>query len=115
MSTFEWLGIEKGNDWGSVYYAYAGKGLNKWGTASADCGLVLEAGRTVMVMWPDGFVSQARLAAKDYQEEVMDHGKSYMANSKLYGVEVDNHGTVMWTEITALKFPSDAFQVRGRP
>ncbi len=95
--------IEAGNDWGAVYYAYAGKALDKDGKAGRERGLKLKEGASVKVEWPSGKVTTEKLVRKPFTASVSDHGHSTSFETAHWGVDAAVHGVKVFVDLCTLK------------
>lgn len=99
----EYVSIEVGNDWGVVYYAYAGQSLTCDGFADRKLGLKLREGHAMQVMFPDGTTSTSRLSARKQYSTVSDHGKHSDVAYTEYGFEGSYLGVPVWIPLEAVK------------
>ena len=97
-----WVKLEKGDDWGSVYYALPGERL-KGGGACVSNGVKLRFGDQYSVRFPDGYVGSCYMGTMAQSGSVSDHGHSYAVASKRFGVFVNFHGIALWVEVNEVE------------
>lgn len=97
-----WIKLEQGNDWGTVYYTLPGKRLTN-GVADRRYGIPLKAGMELDVRTPDGQEGKLTLVRYEEQTSVSDHGKSYGCTQEYYGFNLSAMGVEVFVPITALE------------
>lgn len=83
----DWFALERGNDWGSVYFARRRLTPPRYpgdtGAADSARRYRLEAGEQVRARLKSGRELEGRIVFKTHRESVGDHGHSYDATSNL--------------------------------
>ncbi|AKU97014.1 hypothetical protein AKJ09_03678 [Labilithrix luteola] len=99
-----WVRLERGNDWGSIYFALPGQRLNAHGQASAKTqGLPFFEGDEYRVRWPSGEETTESVTFGHYSERVSDHGNSYEVGSMLPGFQLRARGVSWFVPIDAVE------------
>lgn len=98
----EWVKLEKGNDWGSTFYALPGV-LIRGGTHGASDGVKLDPKRRYSVRFSDGHVVECSLRTMTAQGTVGDHGHTYHFTNERIGAVVEFHGLNLWVEVNEIE------------
>lgn len=96
-----WVKLEKGNDWGRVYYAPAGKVLTRGGFATTRNGV--------------GFPPRIRVRFNDGHEETVStvtksescHVERDTVRYNLYGFTIEYHGVKGWVDFEDVEVASE--------
>lgn len=92
--------LEKGNDWGQIYFVRKGKKLNERGYADAGLGYDFQKDAEQRFLWGDGSEGQGRIDFEIYSEEVNDMGHVSQVKSKIPVIMVRHKMTLVRLEIT---------------
>lgn len=103
-----WVNIQKGDNWGHVFYTYKGELLSGCGTNAMENALQLEDGDGVRVRFPDGSTTKLPLKARTKRARVYDHGNEYGVTSDRFGVVVKVRGCPQWVELSRLEVEVDS-------
>lgn len=96
--------LERGNDWGTEYFAFPGCAKNAYGTCSVSYGITpFEEGATIRVRWPNTLVSFETISKKAFHTTVSDHGSENHVNYELDGIMSDCHGVPQWVPLDAVE------------
>lgn len=106
-----WIKLERGNDWGSIYLSR--KALTENGTANARHRIEVNAGDTVKVRWPDGTVRDEKIVFERLHDSYTDHGQMHSTHvySSVPGVETEANGIKMWVPLDELEVEENRFPV----
>jgi len=115
MPSTKWTQIAERNDWGHIFYTYANEGLSPAGTNDTSKALVLTAGRSVEVRWPDGTSSMEKLASETACENVSDMGNSYTVASLRFFIRINHKGIKAEVPFNKLKFRPNTFKYKDTP
>lgn len=87
MTQHFWTRLRAYNNWGKVYYAPVGEGLNSHGTADPKRGCKLKDGDFILFRPPSGTPTPGTLRAKVESFPVADHGKESRVSCTMFFIE----------------------------
>jgi len=94
-----WVKLEKGNDWGRVYYALPGKRLTPDGFASIKNGIDFENLNKINIRFPSGKESCVSIVSKEEHATVGDMGHTYSVKYNLYGFKANYDEISTWIDL----------------
>jgi hypothetical protein len=100
----KWVSLERGNDWGVVYFAYEGKAHKRpWGTSDAKLALKFTQEEHRKIKTADGTIIDAQIEMRSFVSDVYDWGHTYQVSYQLPGVICDFHGVKQWIPLDEFK------------
>lgn len=101
-NTGDWVAIELGNEWMSLFYTYAGERLKGFTNATENA-LDLREGMIIEAQFPDGSVQSLPLCRKTTSVSYGDMGRTYGAAQHRFGFEVTVCGATAWIPFEQVK------------
>jgi hypothetical protein len=114
MEITDWVAIEEGNDWGAIFYTFAGERLNKYGTNATDSALVLTKGQMLNVQFRDGTERVVHLDSQSTTTSVSDHGRQYPVHQERFGFNMQYRGSLVWIPLQEVRVRKDSLKRKGR-
>jgi len=95
--------LERGDDWGHVYFAYEGEANSESGFGNASRRLAINAGDKLKIRWPNGATQTRKIVMRQFHTTVSDMGHSYPVSYELPGIEQNVRGVITWLPLDAVE------------